>query len=513
MNASIDRRSPIPRGACVDTGVWVVTAVVLLLHLVVAGRYDFFRNELYFIICGRHPAFGYVDQPPLIPLIAAATQLFGENLFLLRLPAALASAALVPVTAAIAALLGGRARARLFAALAAGTAPGFLAITSTLGTASLEPLCFALCSYFVLRAVMRNHPTDFVWAGLVAGISLEAKYGIIVWLGALALGLAASEYRRLILSRWFFLGAGLALALVLPNFTWQAVHDWPFLQIAAHHSSEGRAFSGSAIRFFFGQAGAMNIVLAPLWIAGIFAPFFLEAAKPARMLAVAFAIAALTMFGVHGKDYYLFPAFPAMFAVGAVAVERLNKWVVGAWAALALSNAAFLLPIVLPVLSPEGLFHYITRHRLAPPPTEAAAIGASITQVFSDEFPWRAMENSVASVYRKFSPAERQQVGIFASNYGEAAALDFYGQKDALPPATSGQNQYFLWGPGDVGQRTLLLVNTSRERWAPFCRQLTMAAQFGAKFAMPYENNRPIMICRGLALPLRSIWPRLGWFR
>jgi 4-amino-4-deoxy-L-arabinose transferase-like glycosyltransferase len=154
------------------TGVWVIALLTLLIHLAVAGRYDFFRNELYFIVCGRHPDFGYVDQPPLVPLIAAVTQWFGQSIWLLRVPAVLAAAALVLVTAALTRLLGGNDRAAWIAGLASAIAPALIALTSTFGTPTFEPATWTLIGYFVLRAYIRDDRSALLWAGLAAGIAL-----------------------------------------------------------------------------------------------------------------------------------------------------------------------------------------------------------------------------------------------------------------------------------------------------------------------------------------------------
>jgi 4-amino-4-deoxy-L-arabinose transferase-like glycosyltransferase len=487
--------------------VWVIAGLVALLHLAVAARYDFFRNELYFIACGRHPGFGYVDQPPLVPLIAAATQLFGNNLLLLRLPAVLAATALVPVTASIANVLGGTRGAKVIAALAAAIAPGLMALTSNLGTATLEPLGWTLCAYLVLRAVVRGDTRAFLWTGFIAGLSLEAKYGIAIWLVGLTLGVLITNARRVLFSRNFLLGAVIAVAIGLPSLIWQSLYGWPFLAIIARHSNEGRFFAGSPVGFTITQALAMNIVLAPLWIVGLIAPFVSISLKPARVLAVAFVLTGVAVMAAHGKDYYLFPAFPAVFAVGAVAAGRWSKWLNWPWMVLALANSLLILPLMLPVLSPDRLHDYIVRHHLAPRPNEAAGIGASITQVFSDEFPWRALEAKVASIYAALPEADRSHAGIFASNYGEAGAIDFFGRADNLPPALSGQNQYFLWGPRGYDGQVLIVINGDPERWKRLCTRLEIAGTFGAPYAMPYEESRPIMICRGLVKPLGEMWP------
>lgn len=505
----------------VPRSVWLLTLAVLALHLALAGRYDFFRNELYFIVCGRHPAFGYADQPPLAPLIAAATQIFGENLFLLRVPAALAYAAVLPLTAAIAGLLGAGWGAQLIAALAVVLAPGLTGMSSTFGTSSFEPLGWTFCAYLVLRAVLHGRQACWIWAGLVAGLCFEAKFGVAIWAAGLAAGVLLTPYRGQLLGRRALQGAALAAAIAAPTLIWQAAHGFPFAEIIAYHSSEGRIFTGSFGHFLHAQVLAMNILLVPLWLGGIALPFLPGRPVAARIPATAFIVTAAAIFLAHGKDYYLFPAYPAIFASGAACAASLcNVWVVGGWAALASANAAFIAPITLPLLSPPDLRAYMLRTHIIPAPSEAAGIGATITQVFSDEQGWRSLAAQVSAIYRGRSADEQRQTGIFAWNYGEAAAIDVLAPAQpgggdgaappALPPAMSGEDQYFLWGPrGDV--RDLILVNADAQAWQARCASLQQVARFGASFAMPYENDRPIYLCRGLTAPLASFWPSLHW--
>jgi len=208
----------------------LVATVVAVMHLVGAGRYGIFANELYFIVCGRHPAIGYVDQPPLVPLLAAATQLGGTNAWLLRLPAVFAAIALVPLTVAFAQLLGGSTRAAWLAAVAAAASALITAMTAALSTSSFEPLTFTAVAYFIARGVLRAESRAFWWAGLIAGLALEVKYGIVFWLLGIALGLALFGNRSVWRSRDFWIGAAIAVLLVLPNAAWQIAHGLPFLE-------------------------------------------------------------------------------------------------------------------------------------------------------------------------------------------------------------------------------------------------------------------------------------------
>jgi hypothetical protein len=498
----------IPRA---DFAVWAITAATAVLHLAVAQRYDIFRNELYFIVCGRHPAFGYVDQPPLVPLLAAATQLFGDSVWLLRLPAAAAAVALVPLSAYFARLAGGGRVSIVLAALAVALSPALAGVTSTTTTATFEPLAWTAVACLVAQAVLREDRRALLWAGLVTGLSMEAKYGIAMWLIPLAAGLLLTDARRILAWRELWLGVAAAVVLAAPSIIWQTLHGWPFLEVVREHSTT--YLNGSPLAFILQQIVAINLLLAPLWLAGVICPFVTSSLKPLRFLAIAFVGATVLDVVTGGKDYYLFAAYPTMFAVGGAACAHLNRYIAGIWLALCAAVFAALAPLALPLMDPPSLARYEERTHLRPKPDELAAVGAPLTQVFSDEMPWRDLEKQVASIYHSLPQAEQKQAAIVATNYGEAAAIDFYGRHDGLPPVLSGQNQYYLWGPHGYDGAVIIHVNGDPRVWRRYCERLEVAATFGAPYAMPYENGRPIMVCHGLRGNLTQTWERFKRYR
>lgn len=490
--------------------VWAITAIVTVLHLACAGRYDIFRNELYFIVCGRHPAFGYVDQPPLVPLLAAATQLFGIKVWLLRLPAMLAAAGLIPLSAAFARLLGGDTRAQIVTALAAGLAPALTGLTTLLTTATFEPLTWTACAYLLTYAWLRDRPRALIWAGVIAGMSMQAKYGIVMWLLALFIGLLLTPARRMLRWRECWIGVGIAALIALPSVMWQALHGWPFLTLVSHHAPTN--LRGGPLRFEIGQMLALNLVLAPLWLTGVIAPFVSPQWKPLRFLAVALIVATAIDQISGGKGYYLFGAYPALFAVGAVACRQIKTWLLGVWMLLATAQFVIVLPVVLPLMSPPTLAHFLDRTHLRPPPDEIAGIGAPLTQVFSDELGWRELAAKVATIYHALPADQQQQAAIFGSNYGEAAAVDVYGRDAGLPSAISGQNQYFLWGSRGYDGSVVIHIGGDPQRWSRLCDSVEVVDHFGVQYAMPYENQRPIFICRGMHKNLSAMWSYFGWY-
>ena len=483
---------------------WSVAAVVGLVHLAAADRYGAFRNELYFIVCGRHPALGYVDQPPLVPLLAAATQFAGTHLWALRLPAVIAAVLLVPLTVALAQLLGASTRAAWLAAVAAACSPLLIAMTAALSTSTFEPLDFTAIAYLVARAMLRDEPKAYWWAGVVAGFAFETKYGVVMWGVGLAAGILLAGPRSVLRSRDPWIGVGIAALIALPNVAWQALHGLPFLELVRNDNAGN--LTGSPAAFTIDQIFSVNVVLAPLWITGIVAPFVSARMKTARFLSVTFVVMAALVMASHGKNYYLAGAYPAMFAAGAAACTNLPRLLVAAWSLLAGLNAALALPLVLPVASPGALQRMMNRMSIKPPPIERACLGAPIMCQMADQFGWQELARRTGDAYAALPPAQRSTAAIFASNYGEAAAIDVYGRN--LPPALSGNNQYYLWGPRGYDGSTVIAINVDPAIWSTFCDSARTVATFGdSPYAMPYETHRPIVVCRGMHPALAEMWP------
>jgi 4-amino-4-deoxy-L-arabinose transferase-like glycosyltransferase len=492
--------------------LWSIAGLVALTHLLAAGQYDFNRDELYFIICGWHPDFGYVDEPPLVPLVAAATQLFGENLWLLRLPVVIAATAQVFVTAALARLLGGDGKAVMIAAAASAMPPLILEMSATLFTSAFDALSWTVLAYLLARAALRADGRALIWAGLVAGIAIETKYTILPWLLGLALGLAVTPERRLFGQRKLWYGIALAAAIALPNLLWQALHGWPFLELARDHAAFDR--TGPVGAFLLHRLLDIGPVLAILAFAGIITAFLRPELKPARFIVIAFLFVVAVLIIVNGRVYYLVGGLPALFAIGAVAAARLKPWLLKTGVAIALVVFLVQAPFFFPVLPRDLLVRYwAALHGIpAPDPPLSTTATMRITSL-ADEFGWHEMVRAVAEVYRKLAPEANGDLAILAWNLGEAAAVDFYGPAEGLPPAISGHNQYFLWGPHGATGNVLIVINGDPRSWREVCGDVAIAAVFDAA-APAGDNGRPIMICRGFRLGnVSEQWSRFKYFQ
>jgi hypothetical protein len=482
----------------------VVAVVVAVLHLATAGRYDIFRNELYFIVCGWHPSIGYVDQPPVIPLLAAMTQFGGTHVWLLRLPGVLAAIATVFVVVPFTQLLGGNGRAAWLAAVAYASATLVTAMSATLNTSTFEPLDFTLVAYLVTRAFLLDQPRMFWWAGLVAGCAFETRYGILMWAAAMAIGLALCGPRAVFRSRDLWIGVAIAVVIALPNVIWQAAYGFPFLELVRNDNSGN--FLGGPIGFVIGQLWLLNLVLAPLCITGIIAPFVQARLAKFRFLAVTFVMMGVLIVLTNGKAYYMAGAYPTILALSAVSVAMLWRWVVAVWAVLAAANAFLALPYVLPTMPIAQLKAILDRSTFKVPAMERAGVGAPVLQVYDDEFGWEDLAGIVGGVYASLPAGDRAKATIYTSNYGDASAINVYG-KD-LPFAVSGNNQYYLWGPGNGDGSVVIAVNVDPAQWSPMCDSARVVAYTGnSPYAMPYEVHKPIVLCRGMHPSFAQQWP------
>ncbi len=488
---------------------WVVAGATFLAHLIANPHYGFFRDELYFIICGRQPDWGYVDQPPLVPLIAAGSQLFGISLIALRATAALCAGASVFVTMRLAAQLGGGRFAQIFAALVAAATPVLVAFGTQVGPDMIGLWLWPLTALYVLRIIDGATPRLWLAVGACIGLSFEAKYSVIFFALALLVGLLATGERRILATPWFFYGSALAIAIALPNAIWQIAHDLPMLQLllAARH---GKNVALSPLGFIAQEILITNPFLAWLWVVGT-----IVALRDARLRWIGIAVLVLLaeMIALRGKNYYPADVFPIPIAVGALAMART---VTSRWGRLALAGAtvvaaSWLIPFTVPVLPTPAIVAYTSffRHTLHLSAESEQHRHASLGQDFADMHGWPRLAALVARLYRALPPPERARAAIFASNYGEASAIAFFDAGQRLPPVLSGHNQYWLWGPRGSDGSILIDVNGRCGAASHFYAHARLLARFSDPLGMPYENGIPIYLCRGPREPLARIWPKL----
>jgi hypothetical protein len=496
----------------------------LLLHCAAAWRYGYFRDELYFIACSKHLAWGYVDQPPLVALAAWLSAPAGYQLLALRALPVLAAAGTVYLSALLAKELGGGRFAQLLAGVATMLLPAYLLLGSTLTTTSFEPFFWTLTIYLtvrILRASPRMLPALWLALAMTVALGTYAKYSMLLLVVASIAGLLLTGRRDVLLSKYALGAAALAALLLLPNLLWQGLHGWPFLEVirgdAAHRPAFANGFAleyydlaSNAKAFALEQLIYTNPLAAPLWLAGAIAPFRLGSLREMRFAGVAYAVVFIVAVALAAKGYYIVGIYAALLAAGSVALERAAAWLRTALS-LALGAVALVsLPLSLPVLPVQTLISYTQALGLT---GRNGAPAHLIQPVFAEEFGWDRLASDVAAVYGALPPNVRARTAIYADTYADAGAIDFFGPRYGLPPAISSQNNYYLWGTRGYDGRELIAIGATRiALLRRYYRSVRLVRISSEPLKWIVEGPSPIYLCRDPVAPLDAIWPRLRWY-
>ena len=520
---------------------YVLAFATAALHVAFCHRFGYYRDELYFIDCAKHLAWGYVDQPPLAPLVTWLTGPLGYPVWGLRFFPGVLAGVTVLFACAIARELGGRGFAQTLTALAIVLDPGLIGIAYGLSTEFLSPAVWTALIYLTIRLVKTRDPRWYLAIAGVVTLGMYAKYSIAACAIALAAGLLLGGQGALLRSRLLAAAVALTALLILPNALWQIGHGFPMLevlhndQLNRHALANGMADESpnrwiNAIFMFGLQFAYNNPAYAWLWIWGLVwlwkAPF--DSAQgdtvasvrgggaPYRFLTIAYFILLGMLVVTIGRGYYIQGVYPALFAAGAVALECALVAKTRAWKS-AIVAAVFvaglpMFPLSLPVLSLPAYMAYeraIGLSRPAPPDGKRHLINP----MFSDQLGWPAMTATVAGAYWSLPPAQRKITAVFADRYAYAGALDYYGPRYGLPAVISPNNSYYLWGTRGYSGRSMLAVGATDYwlllRWFGSVRQI---AVYRNDYRWMLEGPLPIYLCTRPRVPLAAMWPALKYY-
>jgi 4-amino-4-deoxy-L-arabinose transferase-like glycosyltransferase len=493
--------------------VGIIAGVKLALHLYAGRHYGYFVDELYYLACAQRLAWGYVDQPPLIALVAWLERaLLGDSLSAIRLLPALSGAAKVLLTGLIAREFGGRRFAQGLSGLCVLLAPGILALDHFLSMNTFEPLFWMGCAYLIVRMVRTGDTKLWLWFGALAGVGLENKYSMAIFGFGIVAGLMLTEQRRLLRTKWLWIGGAMAFLLFLPNLLWNIHYHFPFLELQENIKRSGRNVAMPPLKFLIEDALAMLPLSVPIWLAGLWFFFFRPEGKPFRFLGWAWVVTAGVIMALDPRVYYLFPAFPVLFAGGAVLWERWLagprlRWVKPAYGALMVLIGALLAPTLIPLLPPETYIRYAAATHLQQPRIENHKLGP-LPQLFADQFGWEEMAATVAGVYNSLPADVRDRTAIFGQVYGQAGAIDLFGPRYGLPPAISGHQSYFLWGPRGYTGESMIVMGDKESTLKRLFTSVRKVAHVSHPYSMPYEHF-DVYYCQGLKQPLSQFWPHV----
>lgn len=471
--------------------VFAIGCAVVLLLLLVARRYGWHRDELYFLESGKHLAWGYVDQPPFTPFIArVAHELAPANLVVLRVLPALAMGAAVTGGALIARELGGRRWAQIGASafLAAG---GFLlGVGHLLATAAFDLALSIALLWATARLLRTREPRGWLAFGGITGLALLNKSLVVLLVLALGIGLLADRRWELLRSPWLLAGAALALALASPNLMWQAANDWPQLDMAEALSerlaTENRLTLLPLQLLFVGPFLILLLWRGASWLARD------EAARPFRALLWAWPAVLVITFATGGRPYYALPLTLLVGLAGVVEHERRGRPERQLTTRIAL-NALVSIPLALPVL-----------------PLSTTKVSATLNEAVAETVGWPELVDQVATVVDALPPHERDGVVLLTGSYGEAGAIDRFGPSRGLPPAYSGHNGYGDFRRPRDDTATVVAIRFRVEALAAHFDDCEQVATVDNGFDIANEvQGTPIVVCRGLRGTWTEIWTRL----
>ncbi len=471
-----------------------ITFVIGLLAL--SGAYGFHGDEMYFVVAGQHPALGYVDQPPLTPLLSAASvALLGVSPTAVRLLPALEMAAVVVLIALIAQDLGGSPRAQVLAAVIAALS-GYLGAGHLDTTTEPDLLAWAVVVWLLVRLLVGGDRRLWLIVGVTAGVALENKDTILFLAAGLAVGLVFARRWDVIRSPWAWSAIGIAFLLWVPNLAWQAANGWPQLTMAsriAGYADDNRAQIVPLLWLFTGP------LLFPVTIAGLAWVLLAREAAPWRPIGTAALVALGLVVVSGGKAYYAIGSTPMFMAAGALLVDRWlargrTRPKVAVLTGAAVLSGALIALLTLPVLP---LATYAETSLPATVPDTANQVG------------WPRFVATVEQAVASLPADERGRAVILANDYSEASPLVLLGT--GLPPVYSGHNAYWGWGPPPDDRTVVVHVGGWRPTdWSAYFIGCHDVARVDNGLGIDNgEQGVAISVCTGLRRPWTEMWPEL----
>ncbi|MGI8713269.1 MAG: glycosyltransferase family 39 protein [Solirubrobacteraceae bacterium] len=476
--------------------VGVVAAAEVVVLLATSMRYGYHRDEMYFIVAGSHPAFGYPDQPPIVPLLCWAMNAIAPgSLLVLRSPSALAAGATTMLAALIAREVGGGTRAQIIAAACTACSGFALAVAHLVSTTTVDLLSTTLLGWLAIRAIVGGSGASVLAAGVVVGLGVEAKPQVGLVAAVMVATLIAVGPRSPLRSWWAAGGAVCAVALATPYLIWQQQHGWPQLTVAGNIAGTQE---GGRAGFFPFQLVMVSPFLIPVWVAGALAPFRRAGWQQLRFVPISYAVMAVLYFAGNGHAYYLASLYPLLLGLGALPAAQ---WTMGAAkhtrrliAALVLS-AAISAAIALPLLPERQLQGSIV---MALNPAQGETVG------------WPRFVRTVSTAWHQIPIGERGRTAIFTGNYGEAGAIDLLGSALRLPRAYSGHNGFSEWGIPPAADTHALIVGfqDAADAGPYFDRCRTLATVDDRVGLNNNEQGLAVMLCQP-ASRWTTLWPHL----
>jgi hypothetical protein len=485
-----------------------------LLYFVpgVVGAYGVFIDELYYVSCAKRLAWGYVDHPPLAPFILrGALAIFGDSIVALRVPAATCGALVVFLTGWISARLGASRYGQAIACAAVVSAPLLQVLFGFYSMNGIELVLWLALGATLIEIERSDNGHWWLLIGALSGVALLTKHTVTTYAAALGVALLLTPARRHLRSPWLWAGAGLAVALALPNALWQQAHGWPSLEFY-RNAALYKNNPASAGEILIQQALFMSPGVLPVTLAGLVWLWRRQGAR-LRHIPIQFAVMlGLLMWSAQSRPDRLAGLYPLLFAAGGVWLGELAARRASVRVALPIWIAAWgllLLPVGTPLLSPHQTAQHLARLGISHQSERGAGKRTALPQYFADRLGWPQLVDDVAAVRDTLPPEDQTRVAFFAQSYGQASALDWLGESRHLAPVYSTHNTWFYWGPPATSPEVAVVLGDDRDSLEALFGEVTRSRVHECGACMPWRNNMPIWIVRKPKVQLADKWP--GW--
>ena len=476
-----------------------IAAVKVAFFLAIAVVWGIHRDEFYYLAGGRRLDWGYVDHPPLTPLLYRIGEtLFGSSQFGLHTLPAILSGVLVVIGALIARELGGERRAQIIAALGVAVSPMFLTTSHFLSTVTVDILCWSIGLLAFVRLLRTRDTRLWLPIGVIAGLGLMNKNTMVFWGIGVVAGLLVARESSLLRSRWFLGGAAMAAVIFVPNVVWEVQHDWPTIEFLRSLQSHSDSISNPLLYFPY-QLMLLGPLLIVIWIPGLVWLLRSDEARPFRALGYGYLAVLLLLFVLRGKAYYVGSWYPALFAAGSVRLERLGRRPLRTYVAYLVVSAVMVLPFAVP---------------LVPSTSSMAKTIAGANDELGEMLGWDDLANQVAAIAHSLPADDQANLTILTSNYSEAGAIEYWRDELHLPQPISRQNSYWIWGHGPARENgTTLVLGFSRPQLESYFADVQQVGTVTNAIDLHNkEYGQPIWICRAQRVPWDQIWPSLQDF-